>query len=144
MLVKTFAILAQLTILTPDSINALDKMTTDYATCAAYYNIKAAYYGIMDPAESSGALGSLSVMRLEGKRIEQFIRLPAGTFDDRQAAMDKDMVQTASVNDLGFSTLYSVYDGFCDQLKENPADNYIRHLPKKKPMKEKRSESSAI
>lgn len=138
MLIKAIILLAQ-TFMTPDTASALDKMTTDYATCAAYYDIKAAYYGIMDPSESAAALGSFATMRYEGSRLERFIGLPEGTFNDRQAAMNKDMVRTASIDEAGFPTLYSVYDGFCDQLKENPADNFARHMPKRKsPMKERR------
>jgi len=103
-------------------------MTTDYATCHAYFDLKAAYHSIADPVEATHALGGLSVMGMEGRRMETLANLSPGSFDRRRKAVMADMQKTLDIS--GFSALYSAYDGFCDSLKDDPGKHFLRHLPR--------------
>lgn len=110
------------------------QMTTDYATCAAYFDLQAAYYHITSPHLTVRSLGGVANAGYEGHRTEALANLPRGTFEARQAAMKRDMIKTLET--LGFAGLYSTYDSFCEDLREDPGRAFLRRLPPKSaPMK---------
>lgn len=134
-MIKELAIIAGLlSPVSPDMQRSFDALVVDFATCHAYYGYKEAYFSIGDAAERIKALGAQASAAYEGRRLETLAGLPSGTFYQRQAAISQDMKKT--LDSPGFSGLYSVYEGFCEDLRENTGKHYLRHLRKPiKPMK---------
>jgi hypothetical protein len=139
-MLKEILLFAQLIFPSPDDPRvqiAFNQMTTDYATCHAYYDFKAGWHTIESPLLASSALGGMASAGYEGKRVEALANLPAGTFAARRNAMYKDM--HATIERAGFTSLYSAYDGFCEDLREDPGTAFLKRLPPKpkemKPLK---------
>jgi len=139
-MLKQIALVAQLLFPSPDDPRvqtAFNQMTTDFATCHAYYDFKAGWFTINQPMLASAALGGMANAGHEGRRMEGLANLPRGTFDQRRAAVHGDMHTT--VTDMGFSALYSAYDNFCEDLREDPGTAFLKRLPPKpketKPLK---------
>lgn len=102
-------------------------MTTDYAKCHTYFDLRASFYKIDEPLNMARSMGSMAMMGMEGRRMEALANLPVGTFDDRRSTFLILMQRT--LDDKGFSALYSRYDGACEDLRDNPGDAFIQHLP---------------
>jgi hypothetical protein len=120
--------------MTPRMATAFNQMVTDYAQCSNYWDFSAAYYGITNPGESTVALGGIANAAYEARRLVDLLDLPDDTFEKRRAATRADMIKT--LDSYGFSQLYSVFDGFCTTLKDDPGRAFIQRLPKEsKPIK---------
>lgn len=134
---KSMALVAQLLFPSPDDprIQAtFSQMTTDYAACSAYYDLQAAYYDITSPRLTVRSLGGVANAGYEGHRVEALANLPKGTFERRREALKADMLSV--LEKVGFGGLYSTYDTFCDDLREDPGRAFLRRLPpKKEPLK---------
>lgn len=131
-MLKTFFLVATLaTPTTPRMERAFDQMVTDYATCSNYWDFSAAYYGITSPGSSTVALGGMANAAYEARRLVEILDLPSDTFEKRRAATRADMHKT--LDKYGFSQLYSMLDGFCTLLKDEPGRAYIQRLPKEVP-----------
>lgn len=133
-MMKTALLLAQILLPSPDSPRvqaAFNQLTTDYATCHAYFDLLAKWYDISSPRLAVSALGGVANAGYEGTRMEKMANLPEGTFYKRRAAMMQDMQK--SLDSSGFSVIYSAYDGFCEDLREDPGKAFLRRLPREHP-----------
>jgi hypothetical protein len=113
---------------------AFNQMVTDYAVCHAYYDFAYSVTGTRSPSLSVKYLGAQANAAYEGHRLEVLANLQNGTFEKRREANRAEMQKV--LDSRGFAQLYSIYDGFCEDLRDDPGGSFIRRLPPSvKPMK---------
>lgn len=128
-MIKALLLTAQFLLPTPDAPRAqasFNLMVTDFATCHAYFDLRADYYKIDEPLNAMKSLGAMATMAYEGKRLEALANLPQESFNKRRKAAMANM--QGILDSHSFATLYSKYDGECEELRENPGGAFIKHL----------------